>query len=150
MIMATASVKEVSKAILQKSSGPISNLKLQKLLYYIQGWSLAIHDRPAFYETIEAWVHGPVVPNAFYAYRHYRWNSIDVPQGDIALPTEEITHVEDVLSVYGGFSATQLEAASHDESPWLDARKGMEANALSHAIITHEAMKAFFTTRLNA
>ena len=143
--MAITSVKDVSKIVIQKSAEPISNLKLQKLLYYVQGWSLALYDRLAFHEEIQAWVHGPVVPAAFYEYKHYRWNPIEVPTEVVAISEGESSHVADVLSVYGKFTATQLERISHEESPWRDARTGLEPNAISQVVITPESMKAFFS-----
>ena len=143
--MAITSVKDVSKIVLQTSSEPISNLKLQKLLYYVQGWSLALYDRAAFYEEIQAWVHGPVVPAAFYEYKHYRWNPIEVPLETIAISQAESDHIREVLSVYGKFTALQLERISHEESPWKDARVGLEPNATSRNIITTDSMKAYFS-----
>jgi uncharacterized phage-associated protein len=143
--MAITSVKDVSKIVIQKATGPISNLKLQKLLYYVQGWSLALYDRLAFHEEIQAWVHGPVVPAAFYEYKHYRWNPIDVPTEAVEIPEDESAHIAEVLSVYGIFTATKLERISHEESPWKDARAGLEPTATSRAIITPASMKEYFS-----
>ena len=144
------SVKSVSKCIIAKSSTPISNLKLQKLLYYVQGWSLALKGEQAFYELIEAWAHGPVVPAAFYEYRHFGWNPIqNVAMEEGNLSIAEVEHVENVLNVYGTFTAKQLEDFSHEESPWIDARGGLPPNAVCRKIITHESMRAFFTARIN-
>ena len=53
--------------------GGISNLKLQKLLYYAQAWHLALYGEPLFRDRIEAWVHGPVVPPVFGAFKHNKW-----------------------------------------------------------------------------
>lgn len=47
---------------------PITNLKLQKTLYYIQGYSLRVFDSPAFDETISHWQYGPVVPIVYFTY----------------------------------------------------------------------------------
>jgi len=145
----TASVKIVSKAIIQKSSTPISNLKLQKLLYYVQGWSLALFGKASFYEEVQAWVHGPVVPAAFYEYKHFRWNPISIPAEEIPMDSKELEHIQNVLNVYGDLSATQLESISHEESPWIDARRGLDPKAISRNIITHEAMMAYFSKLAN-
>lgn len=142
-------VKDIAKVVIQKSSGPISNLKLQKLLYYVQGWSLGLRDEPAFESRIEAWVHGPVVPEIFHAYRHYRWNTIDVPSESIRVHDADAAHIENVLSAYGHLSASQLEALSHDESPWIEARAGLSPRDLSNVVITHDAMKTFFKSQSN-
>ena len=144
------SVKDVSKVVISKSPEPISNLKLQKLLYYVQGWSLALHDRLAFYEEIQAWVHGPVVPAAFYEYRHFKWNPIEIPVEPSSIANEEISHIENVLAAYGSFTAPQLEILSHDESPWIDAREGYSEKEICQRIIMPEAMKTFFKTKINA
>ncbi len=143
------SVKDVSKIVIQKSPEPISNLKLQKLLYYVQGWSLAIHNRIAFHEEIQAWVHGPVVPAAFYEYKHFRWNPIEIPPETVSISASEISHVENVLGTYGSFTAYQLESLTHEEDPWIDARVGLDPQTSSRAVITPEAMKSFFSKKLN-
>jgi uncharacterized phage-associated protein len=145
-----SSAKDVSTYIIQKSSEPISNLKLQKLLYYVQGWSLALKDKAAFNDRIEAWVHGPVVPAAFYEYRRFGWNPIDVGTATASISQDEMTHIDDVLSIYGEHTATELESSSHEESPWLDARGELDPKAPSKNEITPEAMKKFFTARMNA
>jgi uncharacterized phage-associated protein len=148
--MAMTSVKDVSKTVILKSLEPISNLKLQKLLYYVQGWSLALYDRPAFHEEIQAWIHGPVVPAAFYEYKHFRWNLIEIESQPVSsLSSDEASHIEDVLAAYGGFTARQLEQLSHEESPWIEARRGYLATELCQRVITPESMKAFFQNRVN-
>lgn len=53
-------------------------LKLQKLLYLSQGFSFAFYDEELFSDEIEAWVHGPVVPNVYREYKHYQYNPIDI------------------------------------------------------------------------
>jgi uncharacterized phage-associated protein len=143
------SAHEVAKHIIQKSSLPISNLKLQKLLYYAQGWHLAIFDEPLFSETIEAWVHGPVVPVVFREYREFRWSPIPVATTPAVLGSRASTHVRDVLKAYGSFTATQLEALSHSESPWIDARNRLQPKEPSKVAITHPSMKRYFSKQLN-
>ena len=143
-------VKEVSKAVLQQSASPMSNLKLQKLLYYVQGWSLGLFQEPAFKERIEAWVHGPVVPEMFHAYRHFRWNPIDVPSGSSSIPDSMKTHINEVLKVYGSLTAVQLEQLSHEEEPWRQAREGLPPRAPSNVVISQEVMKNYFYSRANA
>lgn len=53
----------------QEHGEPLTNLKLQKLLYYAKGWYLALYDKPLFNDKIEAWVHGPVVPSIYHAFK---------------------------------------------------------------------------------
>ena len=54
----------------------ISNLKLQKLVYYAQAWYLAISDEALFEEDFEAWVHGPVIPELYQEYKSFGWRPI--------------------------------------------------------------------------
>lgn len=64
------SAMEFAKYIVKKciaDSHPISNLQLQKILFYIQKDFLQ-RDSVAFYDDIEAWQFGPVVPNVYYHY----------------------------------------------------------------------------------
>lgn len=63
-----ASVFDVSAYILKKT-GPISAMKLQKLAYYAQAWSLVWDDAPLFSERIEAWANGPVCPDLYFAHQ---------------------------------------------------------------------------------
>jgi uncharacterized phage-associated protein len=60
----------------------ISNMKLQKLVYYAQGVNIALHNRPLFPESLEAWTYGPVVPELFHTYKRYGTCAIPQP-GDM-------------------------------------------------------------------
>lgn len=140
-------VIQVAKFIVNVADSPVSNLKIQKLLYYVQGWYLGIHSKAVFHENIEAWAHGPVVPDVFHALRHHGWNPVPKSDEVITLEPHIDAHVRDVLRAYGKFSAAQLERLSHTEAPWLDARAGLPSDAPSRAVITHKAMKEFFASR---
>ncbi len=128
----------------QESGDPITNLKLQKLLYYVQGWHLALLGQPAFNERIEAWIHGPVQPGVYGEYKHYRWNpiidSVQIP----ALDGQLIGLINEVLDVYGGDSGYELEIRTHHETPWIEARGGIPPDQESHSILTTESMRHFF------
>src|SRR6266446_3445682 len=79
--MTTASI--LAKYIIASCSDDgksVTNLKLQKLLYYAQAWKLALHGKPLFNDRIEAWVHGPVVPVVFREYRDFKWAPLPVDQ----------------------------------------------------------------------
>ena len=56
----------------------ITNLKLQKTLYYVQGYSLRALNRSAFDETICHWQYGPVVPIVYFAYSTNGANPLSV------------------------------------------------------------------------
>ena len=143
------SARIIATFIVQKAGTPISNLKLQKLLYYVQGWHLGIHGKPVFDEQIEAWVHGPVVPVVFREYRDFKWNPIAVSELPAKIDPEISEHTLSVLGAYGKLTAAQLEAVSHIEEPWIEARKGLGPKEPSNAVITHASMKRFFGKRAN-
>jgi uncharacterized phage-associated protein len=142
----TIPVQTLAKFIIQNSDR-VSNLKLQKLLYYVQGWHLALKGEPIFTAEIQAWVHGPVTPEVFHLYKHFRWNPIEKPTEDLAMPASIASHTKLVLDAYGKYAASQLEALSHSESPWIDARMGLSPNAPSNAVISHQAMRVYFASK---
>lgn len=142
---------DVAKHLIASFSGKnaISNLKLQKLLYYSQAWHLVFYDKALFDDKIEAWVHGPVVRSVFGEYKIHRWNPIPNPGKKPDFPKEIQEHLSEVIRVYGKFDAVSLERLTHQEDPWRDARKGLAPDEPSTRVITHEAMKKFHCLRLN-
>ena len=103
-------------------SADLSNLKLQKLLYYAQGWNLAKRGTPLFEEEIQAWSHGPVVPTVYRAFRDFGSGDITL-DGDFdwdSVDPETTQLLADVWSTYGVFGAWQLRNMTHDEPPWRD------------------------------
>lgn len=117
----------------------ISNLKLQKLVYYAQGCHLGIFDVPLFPEPLKAWVHGPVVPELYHAYKQYGSGPIPMPVGmDFSVFTAETRDLlDEVYAVYGQFSAWKLREMTHTEAPWKEA-------APFQGTITQESMRTFF------
>ena len=119
----------------------ISNLKLQKLVYYAQGFSLAVLGTPLFEESIEAWEHGPVVPELYHEYKGHGSSAIPAVKAgsaDDAFSTEQLELLEEVYDVYGQFSAWKLRNMTHAEQPWIDAHPS--------GTISHESMGEFFKT----
>lgn len=117
----------------------ISNLKLQKLLYYAQGFHLAVYGQPLFPEKIKAWEHGPVVPQVYHYFKDYGASPIPVKPVNLADYSEEIRELlDEVHTVYGQFSASKLREMTHEEPPW----KATPPNET----ISHELMKEFFKT----
>ena len=135
-------------ASFQAKNKEISNLKLQKLLYYAQAWQLALYARPLFREPIEAWVHGPVVPGVFREYKEYAWRPI-AQKVQASTPAELKFHLSEVIRVYGKFDAVELERMTHREDPWKEARGSLAPDEPSHRVITDESMKNYYGARLN-
>lgn len=128
----------------EEAGDPISNLKLQKLAYYAQGFSLALLQKPLFEEKIEAWMHGPVVPDLYHAFKEHGTNSLPVP-ADIDFSrysADELELLGEVFNVYGQFSAWKLRNMSHEEAPWQSVYVEGEASKE----IPHGVMAEFFKT----
>ena len=122
----------------------ISNLKLQKLVYYAQAWHLALYDEPLFNEPIEAWVHGPVIPELYRKFKHYGWEPISYEPDEIELDEHTKQHLIEIIDVFGGFTAYELEQMTHNEAPWVNARQGLAIDEPSNAIISHEDMRNYY------
>lgn len=122
----------------------VTPLKLQKLLYYAQAWSLVFRRKALFYEDIEAWVHGPVVPSVYRRYKQYSYNTL--PEEDLIneLKTDEIDLLDMVLMNYGKKSARFLEELTHSEFPWIKAREGFRANQPSNRKIPIQDMMGYY------
>lgn len=102
----------------------ISNLKLQKLLYYLQGYHLAFFEEKLFEEDIEAWAYGPVVPCVYHRFKDNRAMGICLdPQKytEIELKPEQEDLFRQVMTEYGKFSAIKLMEMTHGETPWKEA-----------------------------
>lgn len=132
----------------REAGDTISTLKLQKLIYYAQAWSLVFRNQPLFYQDIEAWVHGPVVREVWNEYQDYKYRDIPEPVGfsDIEFEEDEIEVLEEVWMVYGELSAKHLEELTHSENPWIQARKGLEPAEKSTNIISHEQIKNYYAS----
>lgn len=128
----------------QEAGDPVTNLKLQKLLYYIQGWHLVLKGERAFADRLEAWVHGPVQPGVYGNYKQYRWNPITGEVPPVQLDAALKDTADSVIESYGGESAYQLELRTHQEAPWLDARGDLPPDQESNAVISTNAMASFF------
>lgn len=127
----------------------ITHLKLQKLLYYAQGISLALHDKPIFSENILAWTHGPVVKEVYNTYTMFGRNSIVVPSveryKEILNRIENDKEALEVLNLtyynFAIYTAWQLRQMTHyDNSPWDITKK---TKGLDN-IIDQELIKDFF------
>ncbi len=122
----------------------MTNLKLQKMLYYQQGFHLAYFDTPLFEEEVEAWMYGPVVPEVYDAYDGYGRNGIESnPEKEVSFSDEEWRLFLKVYEIYGQYSAIGLMNMTHEEPTWLNVPKG------HGSVISKESMKRFFKTRLN-
>jgi uncharacterized phage-associated protein len=140
-----ANVHDVVKYIL-KRRGATSAMKLQKLLYYSQAWSLAWEERPLFRARIEAWANGPVIPEVW---RHHRGKfqiaSWPLGDADALLPKEKQT-IDAVLKFYGHRSPQWLSDLTHMEAPWQNARKGLKPGRPGVGEISLDSMSEYYSS----
>lgn len=125
----------------------ISNLKLQKLVYYAQAWHLAIHNTPLFEKDFQAWVHGLVIPDLYQKYKHFGWQPI-LEEANPAIPKEIQDFLDEVTQEYFSCDAYELEQMTHAEDPWNRARENLPSDAPSNAIIQKEWMKEYYSKRV--
>ncbi len=122
----------------EEKKSPVTNLKLQKVLYYIQGYFFRELNRPAFAEEIYNWQYGPVVPVVYYEYNYNGAAPLKSSRKakDISLSTEEVALVERVVEKCCNMLSSRLVSKTHSETPWRDSVSG--------SIISKRSIANFF------
>ncbi|MEQ9487164.1 Panacea domain-containing protein [Coleofasciculus sp. F4-SAH-05] len=125
-----------------EEDGMMTNLKLQKLLYYAQGFHLALFNQPLFREEIKAWQYGPVIEEIYHAYKGYSRNPLPDPENfNPEVISPEIKNlIDEVYSVFGKYTGTVLANLTHQEKPWI--------NTGLNQTITHEIMSDYFKSKI--
>ncbi len=142
--MPTASVLDVARYILEKL-GSMTAMKLQKLVYYCQAWSLVWDGFPLFSESIEAWANGPVVRKLFEAHREQFNVYPSGLQGNIeSLTAVEKQTIDSVLDYYGDKPSQWLSDLTHMEDPWKNARADLPDGTRSDREITLASMHQYY------
>jgi uncharacterized phage-associated protein len=143
-----ANVEDVAAYILAEA-GPMTAMKLQKLVYYSQAWHLVWTETQLFENRIEAWANGPVV-RELYSLHRGRF-SLDgpgeIPGGDLSRLTEaERSTVDAVLKAYGDKSAHWLSELTHSEDPWREARgrAGLGEQDRGNAVISVDSIYEYY------
>lgn len=145
-----ATVYDVAAYILDRK-GQMSAMKLQKLCYYAQAWSLVWDDKPLFDERIEAWANGPVCPSLYSRHRGHFHVDADIvdEEGDPgALSPEAAKTADAVLAYYGDKSPAWLSELTHSEDPWKDAREGLTPGMRGNTPITDASMVEYYGSLL--
>lgn len=134
-----------------QESRPITNKKLQKLVYYSQAWSLVLNNKRLFSDPLEAWVHGPAVKSLYVQYKDFGFSPIqeNVTSDaikNISSKTKKL--LDEIWKVYGKMDAQYLEVLTHSEKPWREAREGLESHQNSEKEISLKTMKSFYGEKL--
>nr|WP_198955655.1 type II toxin-antitoxin system antitoxin SocA domain-containing protein [Frankia sp. CcI49] len=137
-------------AYILDQAGPMTAMKLQKLVYYSQAWHLVWDDEPLFPEQIQAWANGPVVYELFDKHRGqytveapWRWGSSN------ALTSDQRETIDEVLRSYAEFTAQQLSVLSHSELPWQEARRGLQPFDRGSTVIDPTVMADYYGSLLD-
>jgi len=118
----------------------LSNLKLQKLLYYSQAYYYAKYETPLFNEEILAWHYGPVIPMVYHKYKSFGKSGIPAEDKEVRLLEKEKDMIDEVFDYFGQFSALKLVDMTHSEKPWQQTELNQE--------ITLDVMGQYFKKQL--
>ena len=140
----SATAHDVAAYILGKC-GTMTAMKLQKLVYYCQAWSLVWDERPMFNERIEAWANGPVIPDLYEGHRGC-FNVTTWPKGDAtALDQDAVETADAVIRDYANETAQWLSDLTHAEDPWKNARAHLREGERGSTEITIAAMHEYYS-----
>ena len=142
------SVFDAASYILKRLNRSISTMKLHKLLYYSQAWSMVWDGKPLFKEKIEAWANGPVVRTLFSFHRGmYDISYSKLGIGDERnLSDEQKDTVDGVLKFYGEMTAQALINQTHFEDPWRNARIGLKPDEPGDHEISLESIQVYYSS----
>jgi uncharacterized phage-associated protein len=132
-------------AVVSEYGDAVTNLKLQKLLFYAQVWHLVKKQAPLFDDDIVAWQYGPVVPNVYEFYKKYGRLQIadETSQADVdVLDAESQRYMDKFLLAFMDYSATSLTNMTHNEAPWRDA---FERNQSGSEVIAPDVLQQYYS-----
>lgn len=126
----------------------ITAMKLQKLVYYCQSWSLAWDDEPLFEEDFQAWANGPVNYELYSIHRGLYKIEPDLfdhrLSEDDEFTQDQLETIQSVLEHYGDKSPHYLSELTHKENPWKETRKNTPLGESSNEVITKELMQEYY------
>lgn len=139
-------------ALANETGEIITNLKLQKLVYYAQAWHLANFKKPLFEADFEAWVHGPVIPKLYQQYKERGSQPIlttkKLEDLKACFDVKTLNFLRMVADAYISEGGYNLELMTHKEDPWITARRGFEPDEKCQVVISKNSMKEFYGQRI--
>lgn len=142
-----------------KYFGPMSHLKLQKLLYYCQAYHLAYFEKPLFEDDFQAWVHGPVCRSIYDTLKgkSVLYSDVDYSKYDFdykndlkdLISSDQFELVNDVLDSLANWTGMELESATHKETPWIEARAGYSLGDICDVNISKKTMLNYYKKEIN-
>lgn len=154
------SVNDVADYVIMSLNGDerftLINLKLQKLIYYIQAWCLGINKERFMDARFEAWVHGPVCRELYDRFKDTKSLYATIGLEDVknknakdCIAPDDIVFIDYILENYARFSGSQLEAMTHNEKPWINARGNVAPMEKCDGVITDESMLTYYGKKYN-
>lgn len=142
--MNNLTVFDIARAMLTFESMP--HKKLQKLCYYSYAWFLTFYHERLFPGPFEAWIHGPVHADLYHSYKGYGWRYINQVSRESLPNIDEQTYdfLKVIYGSYGGLTGDELEAVTHDETPWVEARRGLPEYEPSKNPINDDTIIRFY------
>lgn len=140
-----ASVFNVARYVLNHA-GSMTAMKLEKLVYYCQSWSLAWDGAPLFDEDFQAWANGPVCPELFATHRGRFILEPDYydDYGEYPFTAEQTETMDAVLRDYGDKEPRWLSELTHKERPWRETRIGVNPGEPCDKIIDKELIQEYY------
>lgn len=152
--MIYSNIEDIAKYYLCKDA--MSNKKLNKILYYAYCWTLTLLndiengiENKLFQDKFEGWVHGPVCPKIYSAYKEYGWSHIPkIDSYSLELAKAAIVILDDVWNVYGEFTGDELENMTHQEKPWKESRFGLSPFDISNRNLDDSDILQYYTEQM--
>lgn len=136
--MNAISLSDYVIAQFENKKRPITNLKLQKVLYYIQGYFYKQFNKPAFLEDIYNWQYGPVVPVVYYEYNINGSSPLQSQQSyvNFSIKEKEKILIDSIVDKCSRTSTSMLVSMTHSERPWKNSNLG--------EVISKNSIELFF------
>jgi uncharacterized phage-associated protein len=138
----------------------VTNMALNKILYFSHGWHLAVHEAPLITVAFEAWDYGPVLPLLYHQFKGFgdreisaRATQIDLTSGrsvevEYRLAAQTREHLDVMIEFYAPKSGPTLSHLSHDPAgPWATVRRSPNRPSMS---IPDDLVKAYFGLKLRS
>ena len=133
----------------------ITQLHVQKLLFFFEGWHLALTDSPLFDENVHAWKNGPVLKSIWKRFKNFEADPIPTatvrtnPRNILSNGVQNL--FDQILEKYSGENADTLVGITHMEgTPWQTVRKnaGVKRGENSDIVIPKKLIKDHFKTEM--
>jgi uncharacterized phage-associated protein len=134
-------VARANREVKEEFGEGVSNLKLQKILYFAQAASLALDDEELFADEIYAWNFGPVINPVYHNFKDHQSTAIKKPKGEkyLSIKSDTTSFLEDIWQLFGKYSAAKLVEMTHAHAPWKDTYDGSH-----NKVIPKDLIKSYY------